>query len=153
MQKFQLSQVKIDELRQELDYARGVLRGQIGERVETARAFGDLSENAEYHAAREAQAKNEGRIQEIEGILKGAVVVERRGSDIAELGAEVTLKKIGADVHQVYTLVTEHEADMAQGRLSVTSPLGSCVIGKKSGDTCQVETPRGTTEYEIISIT
>lgn len=152
MQEYRLSQAKIDELTAELDERVNVTRPQAIERTAIARAFGDLSENAEYHASREAQARNEGRIEEIKEILKHAVLVERKGGSAAELGATVTLKKSGADDHVTYTLVSAQEADMAAGRLSVDSPLGSCVVGKSAGHTCSVETPRGSVEYTIISI-
>lgn len=152
MQEYRLSQAKIDELTAELDERVNVTRSQSIERTATARAFGDLSENAEYHAAREAQARNEGRIQEIKEILKHAVLVERKGGDVAELGATVKLQKAGADDHVVYTLVSAQEADMSQGRLSVDSPLGVCIVGKGAGTTCSIETPRGTVEYTIIHV-
>lgn len=141
------------ELEAELLERKTITRLEISERVATARAHGDLSENAEYHSARESQGKNEGRIQEIEYILKHGKIVQRSGSDVAELGASVTLKKSGVDDHIVYKLVGPHEADMAQGRLSVESPLGSCILGKRAGESCSVETPRGSVEYNIIEIT
>jgi transcription elongation factor GreA len=148
----QITQSKKEELELELKELKEVKRAEISERVATARAHGDLSENAEYHAARTAQAKNEGRIQEIEYILKHSEILERTNSDIVELGATVTLQKIGAGTEHLYMVVSPEEADMAGGKLSVTSPLGACVINKKTGDTCTIETPKGKVEYKVVKI-
>lgn len=147
-----ITESKKVELLKELDHLKNVVRADISDRVQTARAHGDLSENAEYHSAREAQAKNEGRIGEIEHILKHAKIIERSGSSIAELGAQVRLLKKSTDEKRDYVLVGPEEADMAQGKLSIESPLGGVLVGKKVGDICSVETPKGSTEYEILEI-
>ncbi len=152
MEKVLLTAAKKAELEAELQHRKSVLRAEIGEQVQTARAHGDLSENAEYHAARDEQGKNESRIMEIEDVLKRAVIIERSGSGKGELGASVTLQRDGDGGPKTYTLVSPQEADMAQGRLSIDSPLGKCVIGKGSGDVCVIETPKGEAKYNIISI-
>lgn len=152
MEKIFLTEQKKTELETELHDRKFVVRSEISERVQTARAHGDLSENAEYHAARDEQGKNESRIKEIEAILKAAVIIERSDSGRAELGATIVLQKDGEVDQKTYLLVSAHEADMAAGRLSIDSPLGICLVGKGSGDICQIETPRGTMKYKVVSV-
>lgn len=147
-----ITESKRSELEAELKQLKTVTRQEISERVQTARAHGDLSENAEYHSAREAQAKNEGRIGEIEHILKHAKLIERSGKQVVELGAKVTLLKKDSGDKREYTIVGPEEADMALGKLSAGSPLGVCILGKQTGETCTVATPKGETEYEIVSV-
>jgi transcription elongation factor GreA len=147
-----LTQEKKDALESELHHLKTVSRGEIGERVATARALGDLSENAEYHAARAEQGKNESRIMEIESILKRVEIIERSKSGMVELGATVVVKKIDSDEEKKYMIVSDTEADMAQSKISSTSPIGSAMMGKSTGDTFEIATPRGAVGYTVISV-
>lgn len=143
---------KRSELEAELDHLKNVVRPEVIERVGSARALGDLSENAEYHTAREDQGRMEGRIQYIEHMLKHAKIIERSGGYSAELGAEITFKKSGTDEIKTYTLVTERESDLESGKMATTSPIGAAMLGKSAGETFTVITPRGETVYEIVEI-
>ena len=140
------------ELEAELVERKTVIRPAIGERLQAARALGDLSENAEYQTSRDEQGKNEGRIQQIEAILKHAKIIERSGSGRVELGATVTIKKVADDSEKTYTLVSETEADIANNMISPSSLIGTAMLGKSAGDTFTVTTPRGEVEYEIMAI-
>ena len=139
-------------LRDELVERKQVLRPQITQAIAEARAHGDLKENAEYHAAREQQGFNEGRIQEIESRLADAQVI-----DIAKIapgdkvifGATVTLVDVDSGESVRYKIVGEDEADLKAGKISVMSPIARAVIGKAVGDAGTVETPGGAVEYEI----
>lgn len=147
-----ITQEKKTELEQELHHLKTVSRPEIGERVATARAFGDLSENAEYHAARSEQGKNEDRIREIESVLKRAEIIERSTSGKVELGATVVVQKVGDGGEKKYMIVSETEADISQDKISTSSPMGSAMLGKKPGDNFTMHTPRGEAHYHIISV-
>lgn len=152
MEKEFITLTKKQELEAELFERKTTLRDAIGERVATARALGDLSENAEYHAARNEQGKNESRIMEIEDILKRAEIIQRTDSGIVELGATVVVKKQGDETEKTFMIVSETEADIAQGKISTSSPMGSAMFGKKVGEDFSMTTPRGEVCYTIISI-
>lgn len=143
---------KKTELENELVHLKTVVRPAIGERLQAARALGDLSENAEYQSSRDEQGKNEGRIQQIEGILKYAKVIERSGSDKVELGATVVVKKTTDGSEKTYVIVSETEADIMENKISTVSPIGAAMVGKQAGQTFTLETPRGSVEYEIVSV-
>lgn len=147
-----LTKAKKEELEAELIHRKSVVRPEISERVQAARALGDLSENAEYHASRDEQGRNESRIQQIEAILKTAKVIERTGSDRAELGATVVVKKTDTDEEKTFMLVDNAEADIAQNKISPSSPIGAAMLGKRAGETFILETPRGSVEYKIVDI-
>lgn len=144
-----------EALREELAHRKSVLRPEITQAIAEAREHGDLKENAEYHAAREQQGFNEGRIQEIEGKLADAQVI-----DIAKIpegekvifGVTVTLIDIGEDAEIRYKIVGEDEADLKAGKISVMSPIARALIGKSVGDVAKVSTPGGEREYEIDSV-
>jgi len=152
MEKEFITQSKKQELETELSERKTVLREEIGDRVATARAQGDLSENAEYHAARSEQGKNESRIMEIESILKRAEIITRSNSECVELGATVIVKKDGDDQEKTFMIVSDTEADIAQNKISTSSPMGSMMMNKKSGDSFTITTPRGETTYTILSV-
>lgn len=152
MQKELITEQKKAELESELIERKAVLRAEIGERVATARAHGDLSENAEYHAARAEQGKNEARIMEIESILKHSGIVTRSNSGNVELGATVVIKKEGDAETKTFMIVSDTEADISQNKISTSSPMGSVMIGKKAGDTFMFTTPRGEVTYQIITV-
>lgn len=152
MQKELITEQKKAELETELIERKTILRTEIGERVATARAHGDLSENAEYHAARAEQGKNEARIMEIESILKHSGIVTRTNSGNVELGAIVVIKKEGDTETKTFMIVSDTEADISQNKISTSSPMGSVMIGKKAGDVFMFTTPRGDVSYTIISV-
>lgn len=125
-------------------------RGNIAEKIAIARDFGDLSENAEYSAAKEEQAHVESRIAEIENILQNSSVIEVKSNDRVEVGNTVDLKTSGKTA--TYTVVGSVEADPMNGKISNESPIGQALLSKKVGDKVSIQTPRGTTEYEVVKI-
>jgi len=141
-------------LRDELKNRKGALRAEITSAIAEAREHGDLKENAEYHAAREQQSFNEGRIQEIEGKLADAQVIDiskMTPSDKVIFGVTVTL--IDEDGKSLrYKIVGEDEADLKAGKISVMSPISRAIVGKSVGDVGTVQTPNGTSEYEIEAV-
>lgn len=144
-----------EKLREELQHRKSVLRPEITQAIAEAREHGDLKENAEYHAAREQQGFNEGRIQEIEGKLADAQVIDIAKipvSDKVIFGVTVTLLNCDTDEQTTYKIVGEDEADLKQGKLSVMSPIARSLIGKQTGDVVTVTTPGGAQEYEIDSV-
>jgi len=147
-----LSKEKMDELEAEALELRSVKRKEIAEKLEYAKSLGDLSENAEYQEAREAQAGLEERIATIENILKRAVVVSGHKSDIVDIGSVVTLVKKNDSKKKVYEIVGSEEADISQMKISNRSPLGEAMIGKKKGEEFTFQSPAGEVGYTIIKI-
>jgi transcription elongation factor GreA len=146
-----LSKEKFDELTKELAFLTHDRRKEIAEALEAAKALGDLSENAEYHAAREAQAAVEERIMVIEEILKNAVVVSsKHKTDSVGIGSVVTYRK-GKD-ERTFTIVGSEEANIAQNKISNKSPLGEALFGKRKGDAFVYSAPNGKAEGTIIDI-
>ncbi len=145
-----LTQAKYDEFKKELEELKTVRRKEVAENLEYAKALGDLSENAEYHEARDTQASVEDRISRLEMIIKTAAIVSSHSTDIVSIGSVVTVKK--GSIEQTFTIVGSEEADMNQGKISVRSPLGSAALGKKKGESFSFTTPSGTMEYKIVSI-
>jgi transcription elongation factor GreA len=141
-------------LKDELKRRKEVDRMQIVRAIEEARGHGDLSENADYSAAKEAQSFNEGRIKEIEGTLALANVIDptRLSGDKVVFGATVRLSDTEADEEVTYSIVGEQEADIKKGLISITAPVARALIGREVGDTVQVRTPKGSREYEILEI-
>jgi transcription elongation factor GreA len=144
-----------EALREELQRRKSPLRIEITQAIAEARAHGDLKENAEYHAAREQQGFNEGRIQEIEGKLADAQVIDiSRITPTGKVifGATVTVidPENGAEVR--YRIVGEDEADLKQGKISVMSPIARALVGKSAGDVGIVQTPNGPVTYEIEAV-
>lgn len=155
MQRTPLTQEGADRLREELEHLKKVVRPRIIEAIAEARAHGDLKENAEYHAAREQQGFTEGRIQELEGTLSTAQIIDPsklNPGDRVVFGAYVALADVESGDESSYQLVGELEADIKQGRISITSPIGKALIGKSAGDEVSVQAPGGVREYEIVSI-
>ncbi|MBP7832128.1 MAG: transcription elongation factor GreA [Candidatus Pacebacteria bacterium] len=148
-----ISKEKKVALEAELKELITVKRKEVIEAVEYAKSLGDLSENAEYHSAREAQGKLQTRIEEIEEVLRSSTVVERKGGNLVDIGATVIVQKVADKSERTLTLVGAEEADMGAGKLSHKSPLGIALMGAKVGETVSFETPAGKTEYKIISIT
>ena len=144
-----------EALREELTHRKGTLRQEITQAIAEARAHGDLKENAEYHAAREQQGFNEGRIQEIEGRLADAQVIDITAIPQGEkviFGVTVELYDAEADESIGYQIVGEDEADLKQGKISVMSPIARALIGKSIDDVVNVVTPGGEKEYEISNV-
>lgn len=142
-------------LREELKQRKGSLRAEITQAIAEAREHGDLKENAEYHAAREQQGFNEGRIQEIEGKLADAQVIDVSKIPAGEkviFGVTVTLLNVDSGDTVRYRIVGEDEADVKDNKLSVMSPIARALIGKQIGDVAVVTTPNGATEYEIDNV-
>ncbi|MEI6553068.1 MAG: transcription elongation factor GreA [bacterium] len=147
-----LSKIRYDELKGELENLKTVKRNEIAQSLEFAKALGDLSENAEYHEAREAQAALEDRISQIEDVLVHAQIIESHHSDKVEIGSVVHIKTSLSKVEKVYTLVGSEEADMSSGKISFKSPVGEALLGKKKGDKFKFKTPAGEADYHIVSI-
>ena len=149
--KTQLTQEGLEKLQSELETLSGVKRAEAVQRLSRARAMGDLSENSEYQAAKEDLGVVEGRIQELNAILKDAVVVssDSKTSNVS-IGSTVTVEVNGAS--QTFSIVGEFEADPMNKKLSASSPIGSALIKKKVGDTVEVHIPAGKTNYKIIDI-
>lgn len=152
MDKELITKERKAELEAELKHLESVERKEIIESLEFAKSLGDLSENAEYHQAREAQGKLEDRVNEIKRILKTAEVVSHGKSDRIEVGSSVTVQKKGDKNNRVFIVVGEGEADMLAGKISYQSPLGSALFGKKKGEKASFESPAGTVEYSILDV-
>ena len=142
------------KLIEELKTLKTVERPLIVKAIADARSNGDLSENAEYHAAREKQSFIEGRVGEIEGIISKAEIIDvsQLSGSIVKFGALVTIINLEDKKESKYQLVGEVEADIESKKISVTSPLARALIGKKKGDYIEVSTPKGVTSYEIKSV-
>lgn len=151
-EKEYLSKEKINELESELKHLKTERRKEIADQLEYSKSMGDLSENAEYHEARDEQAKNESRIIQIEEILKNAVLLKHHSGDIIDVGSTITILKKGEETRHVYNIVGPEEADMIAGKLSYKSPLGSALINKKKGDEFTFESPKGKVHYKIVDV-
>lgn len=148
-----MSKEGYEKKKAELDHLKNVEMSRITEQVAEARAFGDLSENAEYHAAREKQSFIEGRIKELEAMLSLAEVIDpTKLSGAIKFGATVTLVDEETDEKKTYQIVGEAEADIENGLLNIRSPLARALIGKDEGDSVEVKTPGGQRSYEVVSI-
>lgn len=147
-----LTQEKFDELKAELHELISVARKEIAESLEYARSLGDLSENAEYHAARELQAATEERIHRLEGVIKSAVIISEKKKGVVGFGSKVTIKKKGDRAEHAYTIVGSEEADMREKKISHLSPMGEALMNKKKGESFTFTTPNGRQEYTIVDI-
>mgnify|MGYP003624278853 FL=1 len=142
-------------LEAELKHLKSVRRPEVIEAIATAREHGDLSENAEYHAAREQQSFIEGRIRELEAVMSRAQIIDPLsmvGHDTVKFGATVTVIDEDTEEETQYQIVGEHEADADNGKLSITAPICRAMIGKGEGDSISVVTPKGGKDYEILSV-
>lgn len=147
-----ITQEGYDKLRDELDNLTKVKRKEIAERIERAKELGDLSENAEYSEAKDAQALNEGRILEIMDIIKNVEVFSDSSKEKGKVGIGSTVKVSFKGKEKEYTIVSFNEADPLEGKISNESPLGTAFLGRKKGEVFTVTTPRGEVEYKIIDI-
>ncbi|WP_174804575.1 transcription elongation factor GreA [Methylobacterium gnaphalii] len=141
-------------MEEELKHRQQVERPRIVAAISEARAHGDLSENAEYHAAKEAQSHNEGRVLELESMIARAEVIDvsKLSGDRIKFGATVKLVDDDTEEEKSYQIVGEPEADVHAGRVSISSPIARALIGKGVGDTVEVTTPNGGKSYEVLEI-
>jgi len=146
-----ISQEGYDKLKEELNLLTTVRRKEIAERIERAKELGDLSENAEYSEAKDAQAMNEGQILELTNTLKNVTVVQSSNShEEVSMGSKVTVKSVNGE--KQYIIVSFNEADPVNGKISNESPLGVAFLNRHRGDQVEVETPKGKIKYKIIKI-
>ena len=143
----------IKKLQEELEYLTSVRRPEIARQIAEAKADGDVSENAGYEEAKNAQAFNEGRILTVKNILANAVIIRKNGSkETVDLGCKVTIRDMVYGDEEAYTIVGSTEVDPGNGRISLKSPIGRALMGRRVHDQVQVQTPGGLIEYEIIAI-
>ncbi len=154
MDKIPMTAEGLAPLEAELRQLRTVDRHAVIKAISEAREHGDLSENAEYHAAREKQSFIEGRISELEDIVSRADVIDvsKLSGSVVRFGAFVTLADDDTDEETTYQVVGPYEADLAKGKISVQSPLGRALIGKSKGDNVEVITPGGGKAYEVVTV-
>jgi transcription elongation factor GreA len=154
MEKVPMTPPGLKSLEEELKQLKSVERPAIIKAIAAAREHGDLSENAEYAAARERQGFIEGRIAEVEDIISRAEVIDLSSlaGKVVKFGATVRLADEDTDETVKYQIVGPYEADLAKGRISVTSPIGKALIGKTVGDSVEVQTPKGAKSYEVLGV-
>lgn len=143
-----------DKLEAELKDLKSVQRPAVIEAIAEAREHGDLSENAEYHAAREQQSFIEGRIQELEAVIGRAQVIDpsSMSGDTVKFGATVTIVNEDTDEESTYQIVGDYEADLEARKISISSPIAKGLIGKSEGDSVVIKTPKGAGDYEILDV-
>jgi|SRR3989344_2538066 len=151
MPNYYVSQDRCEELKKELGELKTQKRIEVAERLKRAKEYGDLSENSEYSEAKEEQAQVEGKIMDLENMLKSIIIIKKTG-DVNEvgIGSTVTVSKDGKEYK--YQIVGSNEAKPEEGKISNESPIGSVLLGKKVGDTAMVQAPMGKTEYKILGI-
>lgn len=140
------------ELEEELNYLKNTKRPNVIEAIKDARSQGDLSENADYDAARTEQAEVEGRIKELEFMLANATIIEKKDSHIIGLGSTVTVSYVDDDEEEVYSIVGRMEADPFENKISNESPIGKAIIGKKEGDTVEIASPNGSYQIKVVKV-
>lgn len=152
MEKVPMTQAGFDKLKEELRWRQQEERPRIIQAISEARAHGDLSENAEYHAAKEAQSHNEGRVGELEDFTARAEIIDisKLSGDKIKFGATIHLIDEDTEEKRVYQIVGDQEADPKAGRISISSPIARALIGKTEGETIEVNAPGGARSYEII---
>lgn len=147
-----LTKEKFKELEKELENLKTVKRKEVAEALEYAKSLGDFSENQEYQEARNSQAILEDRISRLEAILKSAKIVSSKSTDVVSVGSVVTVEKEGEKSRKSYVMVGSEEADAANGKISMYSPLGLAAMGKAKGEIFSFQTPNGMMSYKIIDI-
>ncbi|WP_092614025.1 transcription elongation factor GreA [Roseospirillum parvum] len=154
MEKIPMTAQGLARLEEELRTLKGSERPAVIQAIATAREHGDLSENAEYHAARERQSFIEGRIKELEEIISYADVIDPRKltGDTVRFGATVVVADEDSDEEKTYQIVGIHEADLKSGKLSIQAPLARALIGKSVGDSVEVAAPGGSRFYEVVEV-
>ena len=154
MQKVPMTKAGYAALNDELKHRTQVERPRIVNDISEARAHGDLSENAEYHAAKEQQSLNEGRISELEDVIGRADVIDtsKMTGGTIRFGAKVKLADEETDEEKAYQIVGDQEADVKSGKISISSPIARALIGKEEGDSVEVAAPGGARSYEVLSV-
>ena len=154
VEKVPMTQSGYAKLNEELRWRQQSERPRIIEAISEARAHGDLSENAEYHAAKEAQSHNEGRITELEDYISRAEVIDlsKMSGETVKFGATVKLVDEDTDEEKTWQIVGDQEADVKDGRISISSPIARALIGKSVGDSVEVVAPGGSRAYEILEV-
>ena len=154
MNEIYLTHDGYERLRKELEYMKTVKRRELSKAIGDARAHGDISENAEYDAAKEEQAMNEKKIAELEDKLGGARIIEHEDlpDDIVLIGAKVKIKDLNSGKELMYTVLSELEADYSQGKISLTSPVGRGLLGHRENEIIEIKVPEGTLKYKILKI-
>ena len=147
-----LTKQGLEEVAVELDNLKQNVRPEVIQQIKEARAQGDLSENAEYHSARDRQGQVEARIKELEYLLDNATIIEETKSDVVTVGSKVKIKYVDDDEEEEYSIVGSTEADPFENKISNESPIAKVIMGKKIGDTVTVESPNGSYEIKIVSI-
>jgi transcription elongation factor GreA len=148
-----ISEEKLASLKEELEYLKTTKRKELAENLQRTRALGDLSENAEYHAAREEQGFTEDRIKEVEYIIKNAKIIEHKKSDgVVRVGSMVEILKGREKNSRIIEIVGGEESDMLNGKISYKSPLGESLLGQKKDGKVKVKAPKGDITYTIISV-
>ena len=151
-EKEYLSQEKFDELSKELESLKSVRRKEIAEQLEFAKGLGDLSENAEYHEARQNQVETEERISKLETLLNQAEITGKHKGDVVSIGSTVTIHKAKDKKDYEYTIVGSEESNIRENKISNKSPLGAALMGKSKGDNVVCEAPVGTVSCTIVKI-
>ena len=154
MERIPMTKAGFEQLKEELRFRQQEERPRIIAAISEARAHGDLSENAEYHAAKEAQSLNEGRINLLEDTIAHADIIDisKLSGDTIKFGATVTLLDEETEQNITYQIVGAHETDAKNGKISISSPMSRALIGKSVGDTIEVILPNGKKDYEILGI-
>ena len=150
-EKEYLSQEKFEQLQVELKKLKMEDRQAVAEQLEFAKSLGDLSENAEYHEARDKQADIEDRILTIEDILKNAVIISKQHGSQVSVGSAIVVKKDNGEAKE-YSLVGPEETDVTNGKISYQSPLGAALMGRSRGEVVEVQTPKGIIKYSIVEV-
>jgi transcription elongation factor GreA len=153
-ERLPMTRAGYEKLEEELRRLKSVERAKIVQEIEVARAHGDISENAEFHAAKERQSHIEGRVRQLEDKLARAVVIDLSGQPLDEIrfGVTVQLEDTSTGERVTYTILGEEESDVANGRISVTSPVARALLGKAVGDSVSVRVPKGVRVLEVLEI-
>jgi transcription elongation factor GreA len=152
--QFYISKEALEKLKSELGELKAVKRPELSKKISEARAFGDLKENAEYHAAREALALLEVKISQLEDTIRRAKVINPKmiSDNKISLYTTVLLKDLKRDMEVQYTLGSQEESNFQEAKISVTSPVGKALLGKEVGETVEIQVPAGTLKYEVLDI-
>ena len=152
--RYKMSQERLEELKQELEYLQTVREKEVAEQIKEARSFGDLSENSEYDEAKNEQGKLYSRMAELDEILSNYVVIEEEevDGDYIRMGSTVTVLDKEFDEEQVYRITGSQEADPMNGQISEDSPFGKALMGRNAGDDIVVDAPSGPVEYKILKV-
>ncbi|MES3004611.1 MAG: transcription elongation factor GreA [Patescibacteria group bacterium] len=145
-----LTQEKFEEFTKELAHLKNVKRKEVAENLEYAKSLGDLAENAEYHEARDVQGTVEDRIMKLEHLLKYAKIVSASSGGVVSIGSTVTVNKDGKKTD--YIIVGSEESNIAEGKISMKSPFGQAILGKKKGDEFSFNAPSGEVSYTIVDV-